>query len=69
MRRTLFRRGFFQLRNMRLEVEALAEEVCVPYWVAFRGRGKQAQVDVLDAVRRSPEGGKVRRLIEQWLAE
>ena len=69
LRRTVFRKGFFSLRELRLEVHALPDEVCVPYWVGFRGHGGRAHVDVLDAVRRSPEGGKVRRLIEEWLAE
>ena len=68
VQRTLFRRGFFRLRDYRLEVAALPDEIHVPYWVAFRGRGEQAQIDVLDAVRSAPEGGKVKLLIEQWLA-
>ncbi len=68
LRRTIFRRGFYALRDFRLELTPL-DEIYVPYWVAFRGRGEVAHLEVLDAVRRSPEGDKVRRLIEQWIAE
>lgn len=69
LRRTVFRRGFFTLKDFHLDLEQLPGEICVPYWVSFRGRGTVARVEVLDAVRRQLEGGKVRRIIEQWLAE
>jgi hypothetical protein len=69
LRRTVFRRGFFKLKDFHLELEPMPGEICVPYWVSFRGRGAVARVEALDAVRRQLEGSKVRRLIEQWLAE
>ncbi len=68
LRRTVFRRGFFALRSLQLDLQPAGAEVCVPYWVAFRGRGDRAHIEVLDAVRRSTEGSKVRRVIEAWLA-
>ena len=73
LRRTIFRRGFYALREFRLELRPLPEEIFVPYWVGFRGRAEElhaaAHIEVLDAVRRSLEGAKVRRLIEQWLRD
>ena len=67
VRRLLFQRGFFRMRNLRIETQPLPGELCVPYWVVFRGRGTRARISVLDAVRRKPEGAKVRQLIEKWL--
>jgi hypothetical protein len=69
VRRLLFQRGFFRMHNLRIEAQPLPGELCVPYWVVFRGRGSTARVSVLDAVRRKSEGAKVRQLIEDWLTK
>jgi hypothetical protein len=45
----------------------VAGEIYVPYWVGFRGRGSRARLAVIDAVRRKPEGAKVRQLLRTWL--
>lgn len=66
IRRLLFSKGFFRLGQ--LKVEALeTEELCVPYWIGFRDRGRELHLSVLDAVRRTREGAKVRRLIHSYL--
>jgi len=67
VRRMIFTRGFFRVRDLRIEAIPLPGEFCVPYWVCFRGMVEKANLSVLDAVRRRPEGAKVRRLIEDWL--
>lgn len=67
VRRLLFQTGFFRMRGLRIHAEALPGEWCVPYWVVFRGRGSRAYLSVLDAVRRKPEGAKVRQVLESWL--
>lgn len=67
VRRWLFQTGFFRMRSLQIQPEALPGEWCVPYWVVFRGRGSRAHLSVLDAVRRKPEGAKVRELLESWL--
>lgn len=67
VRRLVFSRGFFRLRDVRFETVEIPGEICVPYWVGFRGQDGQVRISVLDAVRRRAEGAKVRRLIEQWL--
>jgi hypothetical protein len=67
-RRLLFSRGFFRLRSPSIEATPLPGEIHVPYWVAFRGYGNRARLEVIDAVRRRYEGAKVRKLIEEWLA-
>ena len=67
VRRMIFTRGFFRVRDLNIEVTPLSGEICVPYWVCFRGSGERAHLAILDAVRRRPEGAKVRRLVEDWL--
>ena len=67
VRRVLFTTGFFRMRNLEISAEPIAGEVCIPYWVGFRGRGTQARFVVMDAVRRRIEGAKVRTLLKTWL--
>jgi hypothetical protein len=67
VQRLLFTKGFFRMRNLAISVSPLAGEICIPYWVGFRGHGASASFDVIDAVRRQPEGARVRRLIHEWL--
>jgi hypothetical protein len=67
LRRLLYRRGFFRIRDLEIAAEPLPGELYVPYWLAFRGSGAQTRLAVLDAVRRQFEGAKVRYLIETWL--
>jgi hypothetical protein len=57
---------FTRVRDLTIEATSLPGEICVSYWVCFRGPDDRLQLRVLDAVRR-PEGAKVRRLIEEWL--
>jgi hypothetical protein len=66
VRRLIFARGFFRVRDLRIEAKAVSGDICVPYWVCFRGEDK-VHLSVLDAVRRRREGAKVRRLVEDWL--
>ena len=67
VRRLLFSTGFFRIRDLRISAEPIPGEIHIPYWVGFRGHGVRARCAVLDAVRRRPEGAKVRRLLENWL--
>jgi hypothetical protein len=67
VRRMVFTRGFFRVRGLKIEANPIADEICVPYWVCFRGPDDQVHLAVLDAVRRRAEGAKVRRLVEEWL--
>jgi len=66
-RRVVFSQGFFRLRSPEFVATSLPGEIHVPYWVAFRGQGSLARLEVIDAVRRRPEGAKLRRMIEEWL--
>jgi hypothetical protein len=68
LRRVLYSRGFFRMRGLSITATALADELFVPYWLGFRGSGDDARVSVIDAVRRRPEGAKLRRLVEHWIA-
>jgi hypothetical protein len=67
LRRMIYTRGFFRVRGLRIVAEPIPGEICVPYWVCFRGLNERVHLAVLDAVRRRPEGAKVRRLVEEWL--
>ena len=68
VRRMVFARGFFRVRQLKIEAIPLSSgEICVPYWVCFRGPDERVHLAVMDAVRRKPEGAKVRRLVEEWL--
>jgi hypothetical protein len=68
LRRVLYSRGFFRMRGLSITATPLADELFVPYWLGFRGSGDDARVSVIDAVRRRPEGAKLRRLVEHWIA-
>ena len=67
VRRVLFTTGFFRMRNLEISAQPVPGEICIPYWVGFRGRGTQARFAVIDAVRRQIEGAKVRALLKAWL--
>jgi hypothetical protein len=67
VRRLVFLRGFVRLQDFQMKASVVPGEFYVPYWVCFRGVAQAAKVDILDAVRRRPEGGKVREMVENWL--
>ena len=67
LRRIFYSRGFFRMRNLQITAVPLTLEIHIPYWLGFRGSESRARVSVIDAVRRRPEGAKVRRLVETWL--
>lgn len=66
VRRMIFKKGFFKVRDLRIESELVAE-FGYPYWVGFYGSGEQASMVVLDAMRRRREGAKVREVVREWL--
>jgi hypothetical protein len=67
LRRLLYSRGFFRMRDLEIRANPVPADLHVPYWLGFRGVNGQARVAVIDAVRRRFEGAKVRRLVESWL--
>ncbi len=67
VRRMVFSEGFFRLRNMEIRIEPLPAIVHVPYWVGFYGWGECASIQVIDAVRRTREGSKMRHALTRWL--
>lgn len=67
LRRIVFRQGFFRVRDLRIEAEAVEVELHMPYWVGFSGFGERAHLAVMDGVRRRMEGGKVRQFFREWL--
>lgn len=70
LRRIVYQRaGFFAGGSCHLDVRAIDDEISIPYWVGFLGRGNDASLVVMDGVRRQIEGAKVRGLIARWLAD
>jgi hypothetical protein len=69
VRRLLFLGGFFRLRDLSLRSRPAGLQLHMPYWVGFYGREEQARMRVLDAVRRTFEGGKAQEIVRTWLAE
>jgi hypothetical protein len=67
LRRLLYSRGFFRMRDLQITAMPLSQELHIPYWLGFRGPNGHARVAVIDAVRRRFEGAKMRRLVEAWL--
>lgn len=69
VRRLLFSKGFFRLTNPVIAAHLFDTEVYVPYWAGFYGREQNVNLAVLNAVRQTYEGNKVRRLVQSWLVE
>ncbi|HZR56935.1 MAG TPA: hypothetical protein VFA74_08690 [Terriglobales bacterium] len=67
VRRILFSSGFFRIQNLRISAYPVPDEIHIPYWVGFRGKGSKAHIAMIDAVRRHMEGGKTRSLLQNWL--
>lgn len=67
VRRLIFARGFFRLRDVQLEAAQIPGDLHIPYWICFRGSDGRVHFSILDAVRRRAEGAKARHLIEDWL--
>ncbi len=67
IQRLLFTRGFFRIRNLNISINPAPQEIHIPYWVGFRGRATSVNFEVIDAVRRQPEGARVRRMLQDWL--
>ncbi len=67
VRRLLYSRGFFRMRDLEITARPVELDFHIPYWLGFRGSNGRARVAVIDAVRRRFEGAKLRRLVEAWL--
>jgi hypothetical protein len=68
-RRLFFSRGFFRLQSPQITAEWIGPEFYIPYWAGFYGDEHNVRIKVLDAVRQTVEGGKVRQLITRWLLQ
>lgn len=66
--RLIFQQGFFKVREVKLEIEALQTDLHLPYWLGFYGTRESLRCRVMDAVRRRIEGARASTLFEQWLA-
>ncbi len=67
LRRVVFQRGFFRVRDLTVHARRLPLDVHVPFWLGFCGTGPRARLRVLDAVRGQMEGARARALFEDWL--
>lgn len=69
VRRLMYSRGFFRLASPTITAELVQGEFHIPYWAGFYGDEQNIKVTVLNAVRQTMEGSKLRRLVETWLLE
>jgi len=67
VRRQVYQEGFWRLRGLQIRVLPTSLTLHVPYWVGFYGWGDRARIRVLDALRRAPEGAKLRDALTRWL--
>jgi hypothetical protein len=67
VQRALFSKGFFRVTNPGIHAHLLDTEFYVPYWAGFCGREQNLNLVVLNAVRQTYEGSKLRRLVQSWL--
>jgi hypothetical protein len=67
VRRAIFRSGFFRVQELQIHATFVPLPLHIPYWVGFFGRGSSARIEVLDAVRRSFEGARVKTCVRDWL--
>lgn len=68
VRREVYLKGFFRVRQ--LEVRArFAQDLRVPYWVGFYGHTDRVNIEVVDAIRRSFEGAKLREIVRTWFRQ
>lgn len=69
VRRLVFSSGLFRVSDPVFAVRLLRPDFYIPYWLGFYGEQQNLRVVVLNAVRHTYEGTKVRRLVENWLKE
>ena len=67
VRRMLFQRGFFRIRNLTIRAELISSDLHIPYWIGFYDAGGSVRLRVLDAVRGCFEGGKAQAFFHDWL--
>jgi hypothetical protein len=66
VQRVLFQTGFFKLRDLRIQMRQ-ESDIYIPYWVGFFGSERRLNLAVMDATRRTIEGGRLRQLVKEWL--
>jgi hypothetical protein len=67
VRRSLFSGGFFRLNNPLIAADLVQTDFYIPYWAGFYGEEGNLKIAVLNAVRQTHEGSKLRQLIQGWL--
>jgi hypothetical protein len=67
--RIRFQEGFFRHSNVSVALSDEGSDFFIPYWVGFLGRRERQHLVVLDAVRRTQEGSRLRHVLETWLSE
>ena len=68
LRRVVFGRGFFRVREFEMGLQPVLE-LYMPYWLGFRSGKNSLSLSVVDGMRRRVEGAKLRHLVRNWLSE
>lgn len=69
VRQSLYAKGFFRLNNPVITAYLVRAEIYMPYWAGFFGYEEKLELVMLNAVRQTYEGSKLRRLTQEWLLD
>ena len=62
---TFNKKGFFKLSRVNVVAELVAR-LHLPYWVGVYERDGRAQIEIVNALRGSLEGVKLREIVTEW---
>jgi hypothetical protein len=65
LERREYLRGFFKLKGLNVSGRCI-DSVHIPYWVGVYRRKDRAAIEVVDALRGSLEGAKLREIVAGW---
>jgi hypothetical protein len=65
VRRSTYVKGFFKVKDLEVS-GCLLVSLYLPYWVGIYRRKDRAALEVIDAVRNSFEGAKLREIVTRW---
>ena len=65
VRRQEYLKSFFKVQDLDISGRCLAE-LHLPYWVGVYRRGDRAAIEVIDGLRGTLEGTKLREVVSRW---
>ena len=65
VKRAAYLKGFFRVKDLTARA-SFAQDLRLPYWVGLYGADGKIKIEVIDALRRSFEGNKLREIVVAW---